>query len=109
MSANAFSAYQKEAMKTRIYPADDNLVYSALGLAGEAGELANKVKKIVRGDTNRADLIAGIKGEMGDVLWYLAALAEDIGVDLADVAQENIEKIKSRQERGVTRGDGDNR
>jgi len=104
-----FNTYQQEAMKTRIYPAEDNLVYSALGLAGEAGELANKVKKIIRGDHNRDELVAGIKGEMGDVLWYLAALAEDIGVDLTDIAQENIDKIRSRQSRGEIRGAGDNR
>lgn len=109
MTTDAFSSYQRDAMKTRIYPAEDNLVYSALGLAGEAGELANKVKKIMRGDHNRAELVAGIRGEMGDVLWYLAALAEDIGVDLGDIARENLEKIQSRQARGEIKGAGDNR
>ena len=104
-----FKTYQTEAMKTRIYPGEDNLVYSALGLAGEAGELANKVKKIIRGDGNREELIDGIKGEMGDVLWYLAALAEDVGVDLGDIAALNIEKIQSRQKRDVIKGAGDDR
>lgn len=109
MTDDTFETYQREAMTTRIYPAEDNLVYSALGLAGEAGELTNKVKKIMRGDQNRDELIAGIRGEMGDVLWYLAALAEDIGADLGDIARENIDKIKSRQSRGEIHGAGDNR
>jgi len=104
-----FKTYQTEAMKTRIYASDDDLVYSALGLAGEAGELANKVKKIIRGDNSRAELIDGIKGEMGDVLWYLAALAEDIGTDLSEIAADNIKKIQSRQKRGVIKGAGDER
>jgi NTP pyrophosphatase (non-canonical NTP hydrolase) len=104
-----FTTYQREAMKTRHYPDEYRVTYSALGLAGEAGELANKVKKLLRGDANRDELVDGIKSEMGDVLWYLAALAEDLGVDLASVAQENIEKLRSRQARGKILGGGDNR
>lgn len=104
-----FKRYQEEAMKTRFHPPENRIVYSALGLAGEAGELANKVKKIMRGDDAKAELIEGIKGEMGDVLWYLAALADDLNVDLAAIASENIEKLRSRQARGALAGDGDNR
>jgi NTP pyrophosphatase (non-canonical NTP hydrolase) len=104
-----FRHYQAEAMKSRMIPGEHNLTYAALGLAGEAGELANKVKKILRGDTNRDELLDGIKSEMGDVLWYLAALADDLGVDLAEIADENIKKIRSRQARGQLKGGGDNR
>lgn len=80
-----------------------------MGLVGEAGELANKVKKILRGDANKQELINGIRGEMGDVLWYLSALADDIGVELSEVAAENIQKLRSRQQRDKLRGAGDNR
>lgn len=104
-----FKAYQQCAMTTRIYHGEDQLVYSSLGLAGEAGELANKVKKILRGDDNREELIAGIRGEMGDVLWYLAALAEDIGTDLGQIAEENLQKLQSRYARDKIRGGGDGR
>jgi NTP pyrophosphatase (non-canonical NTP hydrolase) len=104
-----FRHYQQEARKTRKIPDEHRITYSTLGLAGEAGELANKVKKIMRGDDNRDELVAGIKGEMGDVLWYLSALADDLGVELADIAEENLEKLRSRQQRGKILGGGDNR
>ena len=103
------TTYQQEAMKTRIFVPENRVAYSALGLAGEAGELANKVRKISQGNENDPNLIAGIKGEMGDVLWYLAALADDLGVSLADIAAENIEKLKSRVARGAINGAGDTR
>lgn len=109
MSIIDFKKYQQEAMKTRMYPDEHRLTYTTLGLTGEAGELANKVKKVMRGDANREELIEGIKGEMGDVLWYLAALADDLGVELADIADENIRKLKSRQTRGAIQGGGDQR
>lgn len=104
-----FKAYQQEAIKTRMAGTERSLTYSALGLAGEAGELANKVKKILRGDPNRDELIEGVKSEMGDVLWYLAALCDDLGVSLEDIASENIKKIRSRYARGKITGGGDNR
>ena len=104
-----FSKYQQEARKTRAIPEQHRITYSALGLAGEAGELANKVKKLMRGDTNRGELVEGIKAEMGDVLWYLAALADDLEVELADIAAENLDKLRSRQSRGKILGGGDNR
>ncbi len=104
-----FKKYQQQAMTTRIYPGENNLAYSALGLAGEAGELANKVKKIMRGDTNHDELLIGIKAEMGDILWYLSALADDLGVELGDIAAGNIEKLQSRQMRDKLRGSGDQR
>lgn len=88
-----------------------NLYYPALGLAGEAGELANKIKKIMRDqagritDANREQ----IEGEIGDVFWYCAALASEMGIDLDKVAQKNIDKLMSRMERGALAGSGDNR
>lgn len=102
--------YQAEAMKTAIYPTDDDrlkLSYLALGLVGEAGEVANTWKKVIRDDTpDYADKLAD---EMGDVLWYLANLADAIGYPLDVIADRNLNKLRSRQERGVLSGSGDNR
>ncbi len=109
MSVTDFNQYQTEAMKTALYPKEHKVVYSALGLAGEAGELANKVKKLMRGDADREALVEGIKSEMGDVLWYLAALADDLGVTLEEVAEANIKKLQERQARGALKASGDNR
>lgn len=109
MSLDSFDAYQAAARKTAFCPPEHKITYPAIGLAGEAGELANKVKKLLRGDANRAELEEGIRAEMGDILWYLAALADDLGVPLSQVAAENIEKLASRYERNTLRGGGDNR
>ena len=101
--------YQEEAVKTAIYP--QQIVYPALGLAGEAGECCEKVKKALRDndgvfdDERREEL----KKEVGDVLWYLANLANDLGYSLEEVAQVNLDKLKSRQDRGVLKGSVDNR
>lgn len=103
-----FNDYQEKAYATAIYPDSANVIYPALGLAGEAGEVANKVKKLVRGDTislNRDEMI----GELGDVLWYLAVLAEDLGISLNVVAERNLKKLADRKARGVLQGSGDNR
>ena len=103
------NTYQQEAAKTAIYK--DKLIYPTLGLAGEAGEIANKVKKILRDNSGnlqesvREDLIC----ELGDVLWYIAALATDLNVELSEVANKNIEKLNSRKNRGTIGGSGDNR
>lgn len=102
-----FKTYQAEARKTAFCPPEHKISYPAMGLAGEAGELANKVKKIMRGDKNRDELIDGIKAEMGDILWYLAALADDLDADLGEIAQGNIEKLQSRYQRDTLRGAGD--
>ena len=106
-----FDDYQKEAMKTAQYGVGNSLVYPALGLAGEAGEVANKVKKILRDDggilTEKVRL--SISGELGDVLWYLAAIANDLGITLDVIAQDNIIKLHDRNARGVISGNGDNR
>ena len=104
--------YQKEASKTAIYPDSHKIIYPALGLAGEAGEIANKVKKIVRDNPSEKELSkkkSELMAEIGDVLWYCAALARDIGFDLQHVAQYNIHKLHDRAARGKIGGDGDNR
>lgn len=102
--------YQKQAGETAIYPASSSVYYPALGLCGEAGEIANKVKKIIRGDGFLdVEKTAELGKELGDCLWYLAALARDLGLDLGDIAQANIDKLLSRKERGTLKGDGDNR
>jgi NTP pyrophosphatase (non-canonical NTP hydrolase) len=103
-----FADYQKNAMDLRM-SFDNRITYATLGLVGEAGELANKVKKLLRGDPEREELLAGVRAEMGDVLWYLAALADDLGTDLSEIAGENIDKLQSRQTRGKLLGGGDHR
>ncbi|MEM0148311.1 MAG: nucleoside triphosphate pyrophosphohydrolase family protein [Candidatus Micrarchaeaceae archaeon] len=113
MEANIerFEDYAVEAHKTAMYPEDKAIEYLALGLAGEAGEVANKVKKIIRGDKNISN--EEIIDELGDVLWYLselsAKMAKESTSPLAMVASRNIQKLKSRAERGVIKGNGDNR
>lgn len=100
------SDYQKAAAFTAIYPQQHAILYPALGLAGEAGEVANKVKKMIRdGNTD----LKAIAAELGDVLWYVAALARDLGVDLDDLANDNLNKLYDRKERGVLGGSGDKR
>lgn len=107
-----FSDYQKESRKTAMYPdKDHNFVYPTLGISGESGEVAEKVKKILRdkeGKVDEEDKME-IAKELGDVLWYIAQLSSELGLDLDDVARGNIEKLRSRKERGVVHGNGDNR
>jgi NTP pyrophosphatase (non-canonical NTP hydrolase) len=105
------SEYQEQAVQTAIYPLSYSVFYPALGLAGEAGEVANKVKKIFRDDGGLVtdEKRAALKGEIGDCLWYLAGLARDLGLSLEEAAQENIAKLLSRKERGTLGGSGDNR
>lgn len=103
--------YQQKALETAIYPHEYKVVYPALGLAGEAGEAADKVKKIIRdnnGEVSKEKALE-IAKEIGDVLWYCATLANDLGYDLDTVGQMNYEKLHSRQERGKLSGSGDNR
>ena len=96
--------YQQEAVKTAIYA--DPIIYPALGLGNEAGEVQGKIKKMLRDGTFDKEAIAA---EIGDVLWYIAALCRDLEVDMAEVALKNLAKLKSRQERGTLKGSGDNR
>ncbi len=98
--------YQQQAATTAIYDQKHAIIYPALGLAAEAGEVANKVKKIMRdGQLDRE----GIASEIGDCLWYIAALCRDLNIDMEKVAYENLEKLHSRQKRGTLRGNGDKR
>ena len=102
-----FNEYQDLADETAIYPEDSEILYPALGLASEAGEVAGKISKALRDDTdNDFDAIAL---ELGDVLWVLAALASDLDMNLSYIAAMNIEKLKSRKERGKLQGSGDYR
>jgi NTP pyrophosphatase (non-canonical NTP hydrolase) len=105
------NAYQTAAIKTARYPTDMKIIYPTLGVCGEAGELAEKIKKWIRDDRSEmsAERLALIKKEIGDVLWYLAALAHDLGLTLDEVAKHNIEKLASRNERNQIHGDGDTR
>lgn len=107
-----FDEYQFGASATAIYPADKAVEYLALGLVSEAGEIAGKVKKVIRdsgGNFTDPDHRYDMAGELGDVLWYLACLCEEYGMDLGAVAQHNLEKLASRKERGVLGGSGDTR
>lgn len=116
--------YQEAALATAVYPEQFRVIYPALGMNGEAGEVADKVKKVIRDTVLLADDCGAddcgaivlphdkrieLAKEIGDVLWYCATLAYDIGMKLDDVAQMNINKLKSRQERGKLSGSGDNR
>lgn len=104
-----FKEYQERANATAIYDSKFSILYPTLGLTGEAGEVADKVKKIIRDGKSVVNERVEIAKELGDVLWYLAAVSRDIGVSLDDVAQMNIEKLESRKERGTLQGNGDNR
>lgn len=107
-----FEEYQVEARKTAIYPnKDNNFIYPTLGLAGEAGEVAEKIKKVLRdgGGIVSEEKKQEITKELGDVLWYVANLSKELGISLNDVAEKNIEKLKSRQDRNQLQGSGDNR
>ena len=107
-----FQAYQERSRATARYPeAGANPIYPTLGLCGEAGEVADKVKKVLR-DQNGAfspEVIAALELELGDVLWYVAQLATELGLDLEDIASANLEKLASRAARNVIAGSGDTR
>ena len=106
------SDYQRRSRVTAVYPdAGDNLTYPALGLCGEAGEVAEKVKKAIRDDGGvlTDERRAALAAEIGDVLWYVAQLATEADLDLGAIADENLSKLLSRQERGVLQGSGDRR
>jgi NTP pyrophosphatase (non-canonical NTP hydrolase) len=107
-----FAEYQTRSRETAVYPdAGSNIVYPALGLCGEAGETAEKVKKAVRDDggTLTESRREAIAAELGDVLWYVAQLATEAGLELDEIAHANLEKLASRRERAVLHGSGDDR
>jgi NTP pyrophosphatase (non-canonical NTP hydrolase) len=104
--------YQRRSRATAVYPgAGADLVYPALGLCGEAGEAAEKVKKAIRDDAGvlTQERREALGAELGDVLWYLAQLATEAGLDLDELAEANLEKLRSRRERGALNGSGDRR
>mgnify|MGYP000536522891 CR=1 FL=1 len=106
-----FNAYQRMAAKTAIYPDEHRILYPALGLAGEAGEVANKVKKLIRDgpDGRPEDWREQISSEIGDVLWYCAALATDLNLTLGMIASLNEKKLSARKRAGTLGGSGDER
>lgn len=107
-----FKEYQKESRKTAVYPeVGKNFVYPTLGLAGEAGEVAEKIKKVLRDKGGKIDQETKdrIQKELGDVLWYVSQLASELGSSLDKIAKENIKKLGNRMERGMINGSGDER
>jgi len=107
-----FGEYQKLSRKTAQYPKiGESLVYPVLGLAGEAGEVAEKIKKLFRnknGDLSQEYKLE-IAKELGDVLWYLSQISTELNLSLEEVAQLNLEKLLDREKRGVIKSEGDNR
>ncbi len=105
--------YQKQALTTVIATNSEfrDMLHWVLGINGEAGEIAEKVKKIIRdkgGEVSEQDKLDMAK-EVGDVLWYLAVFAHHLGIPLETIAQQNLDKLQSRKARGVLQGSGDNR
>jgi len=110
-SGNSFDTYQQFAISTAIYKLENAVIYPALGLAGETGEVVDKIKKILRDGRENLpeDWNEQIAKEMGDALWYFANLAHDIGYSLSEIAAMNVDKLTDRKKRGVLSGSGDNR
>ena len=105
-----FIEYQREARKTAIYPnLGHNFIYPTLGLCGESGEVAEKIKKVIRDNEGQIsnEVKTKIMNELGDVLWYVANLATELHLNLDIIAQSNIDKLKDRQQRNMIKGDGD--
>ena len=106
-----FATYQKQALTTAVYPGrgEGNFTYPALGLAGETGEVCEKLKKAIRDEggkisDERRTLLAK---ELGDVLWYVATLSTELGLDLEEIAAGNLAKLAARKEAGKIHGSGD--
>lgn len=109
-----FTEYQVRASQTAIYPNQQSfagLMYCSLGLAGEVGELCNKIKKIYRdySCTIPAEAFNDLEKEIGDCQWYLAQICNELSSSLNRAATSNIQKLLSRKERNVLHGNGDNR
>ena len=112
MSNITATEYQNKAMETAIYPKNQALEYLTLGLTGEAGEIANKVKKLIRDGADVEgynDKLVQIAHEVGDVLWYCAMLANELDVNMGNIMEQNLYKLADRKSRGVIGGSGDNR
>lgn len=111
LEMETFDQYQEKAISTRLYPQEMAIPYCALGLVGESGEVAEKVKKIIRdkgGELSDEDREA-LSYELGDVLWYITDFADQLGFSLKEIAQRNHQKLASRESRGKLGGSGDNR
>ena len=108
MSGITAALYQRKACETAIFPKETALAYLTLGLSGEAGEIANKTKKLIRDGDNPAKR-AEITKELGDVCWYIAVLSKELGANLGKVMEDNLEKLADRKSRGQLQGSGDNR
>ena len=107
-----FEEYQKFSKKTAIYPKKGkNFIYPVLGLVGESGEVAEKIKKVLRDNNGIVDNLRKqeIEKELGDVLWYLSQVATELNLSLDHIASFNIKKLNSRQKRNKLSGNGDNR
>ncbi len=109
-----FEAFQKLADRTSTFTgkqAEYELMYLGLGIANEAGEVAGKIKKVIRDDDGvvTPERREAIKQELGDVLWYLSQITRVLGLTLSEVAQANADKLTARMERGTIKGDGDTR
>ena len=112
MSSITATEYQTKAAETAIFPKEKALEYLTLGLTGEAGEIANKVKKLIRDGADVEgynDKLVQIANELGDVLWYCAGLAEELEMNLGHIMEKNLEKLADRKKRGALSGSGDNR
>jgi NTP pyrophosphatase (non-canonical NTP hydrolase) len=111
-SDETFNDYQEATLETAKYPPNKALEYLSLGIASEAGEVAGKMKKWIRdGDSKMTDAEwkQAMASEIGDVLWYCARLAAELDLSLSQIAEDNMEKLLGRKERGVIGGSGDNR
>ena len=107
-----FKEYQVAARKTAIYPKDYQVIYPTLGLAGESGEVCEKIKKRIRDfqcDYSTGVFKDDIIKELGDIMWYISNLASDLELDLNKIAVININKLQDRQKRNVLKGSGDSR
>lgn len=112
-----FSDYQRLCANTAVYPGTNTgskeaITYVALKLAGEAGEVAEKIGKyLYRGDAlpEGTTLIDIVKKELGDVQWYLTRMCSELDLTLEEVAEANIDKLTDRAKRGVLKGSGDDR
>ena len=112
MSDITATEYQRRAAETAIYPDDKALEYLTLGLAGEAGEIANKAKKLIRDGADREEHHAKLNAighEIGDVMWYCAMLAKEVDMNLGRIMEDNLDKLADRKARNRLQGDGDNR
>ena len=104
--------YQEKACETAIFPKQKAMEHLTLGLTGEAGEIANKVKKFIRDGAVKDEYLAKrieIGYEIGDVLWYCAVLAKEMEMDLGHIMEKNLEKLADRHKRGKISGSGDHR